>query len=56
MAIDNDKTVDLLRGRGHQVMADWIDRELPDRVDGVWHASPHPTGLDPAGPADRASR
>ncbi|GAB3980723.1 hypothetical protein V1634_28090 [Plantactinospora veratri] len=56
MAIDDDRTVELLRGRGHQVRADRIDGELPDRIDGVCHASPLPTGLDPAGLADRASR
>ncbi|MGX7674368.1 hypothetical protein [Plantactinospora sp. DSM 117369] len=56
MAIDNDRTVDVLRGRGHQVRADWIDRELPNRVDDVCPAGPLPTGLDPAVLADRASR
>ncbi|MGI5146285.1 hypothetical protein ACQEVC_07805 [Plantactinospora sp. CA-294935] len=56
MTIDNDKTVDLLRGRGHQVRADWIDRGLPDGFDGVCPGDPLPTGLHPAGLADRASR
>lgn len=56
MAIDNDRTVGLARGSGHQVRAGWIDREPPDRVDGVCPASPLPTGLDPADLADRASR
>ncbi|GIG91307.1 hypothetical protein [Plantactinospora endophytica] len=56
MEIDKLRITDWLRNRGQHVRADWIDRELPDRVDTVRHAGLLATlGLDPADLADRPS-
>ncbi|MEN3609551.1 hypothetical protein [Plantactinospora sp. ZYX-F-223] len=54
MEIDKLKIIEWLRGRGQDVRADWIDRELPDRVDTLRHAGLLSTlGVDPADLADR---
>lgn len=56
MEIDRRDIVNWLRGRGQHVRADWVDRELPDRVDTVRHSGLLATlGLDPADLADRPS-
>jgi hypothetical protein len=33
MIIDKSRLLDTLRRRGQGVRADWVDRELPDRID-----------------------
>lgn len=49
MLIDKGKIVDALRRRGQHDRADWVDRELPDRVDTVRNAGLLATlHLDPA--------
>lgn len=54
MEIDKLKIVEWLRGRGQHARADWIDKELPDRVDTVRNAGLLSTlGLDPADLADQ---
>ena len=56
MEIDKVKIVNWLRGRGQHLRADWVDRELPDRVDTFSHAGLLATlGFDPADLADRPS-
>jgi hypothetical protein len=37
MMIDKGRILDALRRRGQHVRADWVDRELPDRVDTLRH-------------------
>jgi hypothetical protein len=31
--VDKDKILKILRDRGQQVRAEWVDRQLPQRVD-----------------------
>lgn len=38
MSIARDRIVNVLRARGQQVRADWVERELPERVDPGEHA------------------
>ncbi|MFI7280039.1 hypothetical protein ACIBOV_07200 [Micromonospora chersina] len=38
MNIARQRIVRVLRQRGQQVRADWVERELPDRVDPEEHA------------------
>ena len=38
MLIEKDKILNLLRRRGQDMRADWVDRELPDEVDTDHHA------------------
>ena len=56
MEIDKLKILKALRGRGQHARADWVDRELPDRVDTVRNAGLLATlGLNPDQLADRPS-
>lgn len=56
MEIDKVKILQALRDRGQHTRADWVDRELPDRVDTDRHAGLLATlGLDPAKLADKSS-
>lgn len=53
MLIDKGKIVDALRRRGQHDRADWVDRQLPDRVDTLRNASLLATlDLDPTDLAD----
>jgi hypothetical protein len=57
MMIDKKMILDALRRRGQHTRADWVDRELPDRVDTLRHAGLLATlDLDPAGLADEPSQ
>jgi hypothetical protein len=38
MLIEKEKILGILRGRGQDTRADWVDRELPDEVDTDGHA------------------
>ncbi|WP_328851294.1 hypothetical protein OG994_26070 [Micromonospora globbae] len=38
MNIARQRIVNVLRQRGQQVRADWVERELPERVDSGEHA------------------
>jgi hypothetical protein len=55
--IDKRKIVEALRRRGLSARADWVDRELPDRVDTVRNAGLLATlGIDPADLTDESPR
>jgi hypothetical protein len=57
MMIDKSKILDALRRRGQYARADWVDRELPDRVDTVRNAGLLATlNLDPADLTDEPSQ
>lgn len=57
MMIDKRKILDALRRRGQHTRADWVDRELPDRVDTLRHGGLLATlDLDPADLADEPSQ
>jgi hypothetical protein len=56
MEIAKRKILEALRDRGQDVRADWVDRDMPDRVDTARHAGLLATlGLKPADLADDAS-
>jgi hypothetical protein len=38
MEVAKSKIMDALRDRGQSIRAEWVDRDLPDRVDTVRHA------------------
>ncbi len=53
MLIDKSKILEVLRRRGQDARAEWVDRQLPDRVDTYDNASLLATlDLDPAELAD----
>lgn len=55
--IDKRKIVDVLRRRGQPMRADWVDRELPDRVDTVRNAGLFATlGIEAADLVDNSTR
>jgi hypothetical protein len=57
MMIDKRRILDALRRRGQDARAEWVDRELPDRVDTVRNAGLLATlDLDPADLADEPSQ
>jgi hypothetical protein len=57
MMIDKRKILDVLRRSGQHTRADWVDRELPDRVDTPRHGGLLATlDLDPADLADEPSQ
>ncbi|WP_199523808.1 hypothetical protein [Micromonospora craterilacus] len=57
MMIARHRIVSVLRERDQQVRADWVERELPERVDLDQHAGLLATlRLDPADLADSPSR
>jgi hypothetical protein len=57
MMIDKKRILDALRRRGQHVRADWVDRELPDRVDTLRHGGLLATlDLVPADLADEPSQ
>ncbi len=57
MMIARHRIVSVLRERDQQVRADWVERELPERVDLDKHAGLLATlHLDPADLADSPSR
>jgi hypothetical protein len=54
MEIDKSKVLQVLRSRGLDVRADWVERELPDRIDTDLNTGILATlGIDPADLADR---
>jgi hypothetical protein len=54
MLIEKREIVEVLRDRGQQTRADWVDRELPDQVDTVRNASLLATlGINPADFAEK---
>ncbi|MFG1904954.1 hypothetical protein ACQP0I_03840 [Micromonospora carbonacea] len=56
MRIARYRIVAALRGRDQQLRADWVERELPERVDPAKHAGLLATlRLDPADLADAPS-
>ena len=56
MSIARDRIVNVLRKRGQQVRADWVERELPAWVNPTEHAGLLATlRLDPAELADAPS-
>ncbi|PZG22609.1 hypothetical protein C1I95_04955 [Micromonospora craterilacus] len=56
MRIARHRIVSVLRDRGQQVRADWVERELPERVDLQEHVGLLATlRLDPADLADAPS-
>ncbi|MEH0929696.1 hypothetical protein [Micromonospora sp. CPCC 205558] len=56
MRIARDRIVAALRERGQQARADWVERELPERVDPAKHSGLLATlDLDPADLADAPS-
>ncbi|MET8119417.1 hypothetical protein [Micromonospora sp. NPDC005189] len=56
MEIARDKIVNVLRERGQQARADWVERELPERVDPAKHSGLLATlHLNPADLADAPS-
>ncbi|MFG2058493.1 hypothetical protein ACGFI9_31155 [Micromonospora sp. NPDC048930] len=56
MNIARQRIVSILRQRGQQVRADWVERELPERVDPKEHAGLLATlRLDPADLVDAPS-
>ncbi len=56
MRIARHQIVTVLRDRGQQVRADWVERELPERVDPKEHVGLLATlRLDPADLADAPS-
>jgi hypothetical protein len=49
MIIDKSKILEILRRRGQDARAEWVDRQLPDRVDTYDNAGLLATlNLDPA--------
>ncbi|MER6591790.1 hypothetical protein ABT214_08060 [Micromonospora purpureochromogenes] len=57
MRIARDRIVTVLRERGQQMRADWIERELPELVDPAQHVGLLATlHLDPADLVDAPSR
>jgi len=53
MIIDKSKILEILRRRGQNTRADWVERELPDEVDTENHAGLLATlRLSPADLAD----
>ncbi|GAA0816623.1 hypothetical protein [Spirilliplanes yamanashiensis] len=49
IVVGKPAVVAALRGRGLHMRADWVDRELPDRVDATRHTGLFATlGIDPA--------
>ncbi|MEO3774028.1 hypothetical protein [Micromonospora sp. B9E7] len=56
MRIARDRIIAALRDRGQQARADWVERELPERVDPAKHAGLLATlHLDPADLVDSSS-
>ncbi|MEU8086153.1 hypothetical protein AB0B57_21405 [Micromonospora sp. NPDC049101] len=56
MRIARHRIVSALRDRGQQARADWVERELPERVDPAKHTGLLATlHLDPADLADAPS-
>lgn len=56
MEIAKSRILDALRDRGQDIRAEWVDRDLPDRVDTLRHAGLLATlGLNPADLADEPS-
>lgn len=56
MEIAKRRILEALRDRGQDLRADWVDRDMPDRVDTARHAGLLVTlGLKPADLADDAS-
>ncbi|GHJ17765.1 hypothetical protein TPA0908_57600 [Micromonospora sp. AKA38] len=56
MGIARHRIVATLRGRGQHARADWVERELPERVDPARHVGLLATlRLDPADLADSPS-
>jgi len=56
MEIAKNKILDALRDRGLDIRAEWVDRDLPDRVDTARHAGLHAIlGINPADLADEPS-
>ncbi|MFF5215767.1 hypothetical protein [Micromonospora sp. NPDC000442] len=56
MNIARDRIANVLRDRGQQVRADWVERELPVRVDLAKHVGLLATlRLDPADLVDTSS-
>jgi hypothetical protein len=56
MKIDKGKVLEALRHRGQHSRADWVDRELPDRIDTAQHSGILATlNLNPADFADPPS-
>ncbi|WP_328423070.1 MULTISPECIES: hypothetical protein [unclassified Micromonospora] len=56
MRIARSKIVNALRDRGQQARADWVERELPERVDPAKHTGLLATlHLDPAELVDAPS-
>ncbi|MGK5440239.1 hypothetical protein ACSNN7_00160 [Micromonospora sp. URMC 105] len=56
MMIARHRIVSLLRERGQQVRADWVEKELPERVNPAQHVGLLATlRLDPADLADAPS-
>ncbi|MGN9778209.1 hypothetical protein ACTMS0_20950 [Micromonospora sp. H33] len=56
MRIAKHRIVEALRERGQQARADWVERELPERVDSDRHAGLLATlRLDPADLAEGTS-
>jgi hypothetical protein len=56
MCIARGCIIEVLRDRGQQVRADWVERELPERVDPARHVGLLATlRLDPADLADAPS-
>ncbi|PZV96485.1 hypothetical protein SAMN05443287_10623 [Micromonospora phaseoli] len=57
MSIARHRIIAALRERGQQTRADWVERELPERVDPAKHVGLLATlRLDPADLADTPSR
>ncbi|MBQ1009424.1 hypothetical protein KBX53_00315 [Micromonospora sp. M51] len=56
MRIARDRIVTALRDRGQQARADWVERELPERVDPAKHTGLLATlNLNPADLVDASS-
>ncbi|MEV4628474.1 hypothetical protein AB0J90_19610 [Micromonospora sp. NPDC049523] len=57
MEIDKDKILEALRRRGQHHRADWLDKEMPDRIDIDRNSGLLSTlDLDPAEFADQPTR
>jgi hypothetical protein len=55
--VDKRKIIDALRRRGQPIRAEWVDRELPDRVDTVRNAGLLATlGIDAVDLVDESPR
>jgi hypothetical protein len=56
MEIAKSRILDALRDRGQDIRAEWVDRDLPDRVDSLRNAGLLALlGLNPADLADKPS-